>query len=184
MAYGFAKQSGGYLQISSTDGTGTDVELWLPRADRVHVSAPARAEAAMEPDPSRAAARVLVVDDSKTLRSLTAMQLTQEGFDVRTASSGAEAIALIGEQPEAFDVLLTDYAMPLMSGLELVAAARQYRASFPAVIITGYAEVEAMRNRPDDVIVVPKPFTLAHLLTALESSLGSGQRASSGQVNT
>ena len=177
MAYGFAKQSGGSLQISSTDGAGTDVELWLPKADSFkQVPALDQPERGMSKPSGRSAARVLVVDDSQTLRSLTAMQLSEEGFKVATASSGVEAIEMINQDPNAYDVLLTDYAMPLMSGLDLVAAARRHRARFPAVIITGYADVEAMKSRPNDVVVVAKPFTLANLLNALENSLSSTQR--------
>jgi CheY-like chemotaxis protein len=120
---------------------------------------------------SRGSARVLLVDDSYTLRSLTEMQLAEGGFIVSSASSGVEAIALIGRDPDAFDVLLTDYAMPLMSGLELVEAARKHRPDFPAVIVTGYAELDAMKARPPDVRVLSKPFSTTALLEALELSL-------------
>jgi signal transduction histidine kinase len=172
MAYGFAKQSGGFLQVRSTPGAGTDVELWLPRAQpREQVSAPV--EPVFDLVGDRTLGRILVVDDSRTLLSLTAMQLTEEGFDVRTASSGAEAMTIIDQDPQAFDLLLTDYAMPLMTGLELIAAARLRRPDFPAVVITGYAEVEAMNNRPENVTVVAKPFTISNLLSALESSISS-----------
>lgn len=185
MAYGFAKQSAGSLQINSTDGSGTDVELWLPRAERqreVPTSADAKVTSFGPVSGSRA--RVLVVDDSRTLRSLTAIQLTEEGFIVDTASSGVEAVAMIGQNPDGYDILLTDYAMPQMSGLELVSAARQYRPNFAAVIITGYAEVEAMNTRPSDVVVVAKPFSIDDLLAALENSLAaSHQRAAALQGN-
>lgn len=177
MAYGFARQSGGSLQIRSTDGVGTDVEMWLPKAEpRKDFAAPVRPELALRQTGDGAVARVLVVDDSETLRSLTAMQLIAEGFEVKTTSSGVEAIAMIGQDPDAFDILLTDYAMPVMSGLDLIAAARRHRPEFPAVIITGYADVEAIRNRPDGVIIVAKPFTLASLLNALDSSLTSSRQ--------
>lgn len=172
MAYGFAKQSGGLLQISSTVGAGTSVELWLPRAASTE-PATAPSEPAIAQGTSRKVARVLLVDDSQTLRNLTGMQLTEEGYQVQSAASGVEALTLIEQNPDAFDVLLTDYAMPLMTGLDLIAAARRQRTSLPAVVITGYAEVEAMKNRPDNVIVVAKPFTMASLILALESSLSS-----------
>jgi signal transduction histidine kinase len=172
MAYGFAKQSGGLLQISSTVGAGTSVELWLPKAESTQ-PATAPSEPAIAQGTGRKVARVLLVDDSQTLRNLTAMQLIEEGYQVQSAASGVEALALIEQNPDAFDVLLTDYAMPLMTGLDLIAAARRQRTSLPAVVITGYAEVEAMKNRPDNVIVVAKPFTMASLIMALEISLSS-----------
>ena len=178
MAYGFARQSGGTLKIRSTEGIGTEVELWLPRAEVIHEEPNRPAEEQGLAQASSSSARVLLVDDSQTLRRLTAMQLSEAGFGVETASSGVEALALIRENPDAFDVLVTDFAMPTMSGLELVFAAREHRRNFPAVIITGYADIDAMKNRPPDVPVVPKPFTTAKLVTTLESALGeSGQEA-------
>lgn len=176
MAYGFARQSGGTLHISSTEGAGTEVELWLPRATAQKDIA---AEAEMQPQPAPTAAssaRILLVDDSQTLRRLTAMQLAEEGFRVETASSGPEALDIIRSDAEGFDLLLTDYAMPTMSGLELVHAVRQSLVGFPAVIITGYADIEAMKNRPADVIVVPKPFTTAKLVSAVEGSIAADQQ--------
>jgi hypothetical protein len=117
MAYGFARQSGGTLRIRSLAGQGTDVELWLPRSEALPDAAPV---AAVEPQPSaqRGTAHVLLVDDSQTLRSLTEMQLAEHGYVVTSVSSGVEAIAMIGQAPAKFDLLLTDYAMPMMSGLE------------------------------------------------------------------
>jgi CheY-like chemotaxis protein len=99
------------------------------------------------------------------------MQLAEGGYLVSGASSGVEAVAMIGQDPHRFDVLLTDYAMPMMSGLELVEAARRHRPDLPAVIMTGYAQLEAMNARPSNVAVVSKPFTAAILGDAINRSL-------------
>lgn len=176
MAYGFARQSGGTLRIRSQAGEGTDVELWLPRSEAGPATSPI-----MAPDPEplapRGLTRVLLVDDSQTLRSLTEMQLAEHGYVVTSVSSGVEAIAMIGLAPERFEVLLTDYAMPMMSGLELIEAARQHRPDFPAVVMTGYAQLEAMKARPADVAVVSKPFTHVALVDAIEKSITRVQQA-------
>ncbi len=171
MAYGFAQQSGGTLRISSTPGKGTQIEVWLPRnrqaarqSDTVDHLTPATGETDLE-------AHILLVDDSQTLRSLTEMQLIESGFRVTAAASGIEAIAMIGEDPSKFDLLLTDYAMPMMSGLELVEGARRHRPDMPAIIMTGYAQLEAMNSRPSDVSIVSKPFTMQLLAEAIEQSL-------------
>jgi signal transduction histidine kinase len=173
MAYGFARQSGGTLLIRSAPGKGTDVELWIPRAkpETPAATLPVHRTTTPRRGDAHRTAHVLLVDDSQTLRNLTAMQLEEAGFTISSVASGVEAISIIGKDPTRFDVLLTDYAMPMMSGLELVAAARRHRPEFPAVIVTGFAEVEAMKSRPDNVTVVPKPFTAAALVEALESTL-------------
>jgi signal transduction histidine kinase len=179
MAYGFARQSGGTLLISSSEGVGTNVQLWLPRAKPDLRPGPVSVGSAVAAphDVARRQAHVLLVDDSQTLRKLTSMQLEEAGYTTFSVSSGVEAIAVIGEDPGRFDVLLTDYAMPMMSGLELVAAARQHRPEFPAVIVTGFAELEAMRSRPENVAVIPKPFTAAALVEVLESAMQSARVA-------
>jgi signal transduction histidine kinase len=177
MAYGFAKQSAGSLQIRSTTGSGTEVDLWLPRAQEdARVQAHANVDGGLSRAVESGGARVLLVDDSDTLRRLTAMQLTDAGFVVKTAPSGADAIALIRQDPNGVDVLLTDYAMPMMTGVELISAARQYRSNLPAVIITGYAELDAIKSRPQDVAVLAKPFTIDGLLDALGTSLGRSEQ--------
>jgi signal transduction histidine kinase/DNA-binding response OmpR family regulator len=176
MAYGFARQSDGTLRIDSSPGKGTDVELWLPRCDLTAAADTATPHEQPPPAAGRLV-HILLVDDSQTLRNLTEMQLAESGYAVTSASSGVEAIAMIGQDPMKFDILLTDYAMPMMSGLELVDAARKHRADFPAVIMTGYAQLEAMNSRPQDVTVVSKPFSGVALVDTIERSLKDrGQR--------
>jgi CheY-like chemotaxis protein len=129
-----------------------------PREEDLEVSSPA--------------AHILLVDDSQTLRNLTEMQLIESGYAVTSAASGVEAVALIGQNPGKYDLLLTDYAMPMMSGLELVEAARRQHPLLPAVIVTGYADLEAIVARPADVSIVAKPFTVADLTAAISSRVG------------
>jgi signal transduction histidine kinase/two-component SAPR family response regulator len=172
MAYGFAKQSGGTLCITSEPGRGTDVELWLPRNRAPVQAAPQHAcdeVASCEQGRSR---HVLLVDDSPTLRHMTAVQLRDRGFEVTSASSGVEAIAMIEQDPDRYDVLLTDYAMPMMSGLDLIKAARRKRSGFPAILITGYAEIEALEARPADVALVTKPCSADSLSRVIAQTLG------------
>jgi CheY-like chemotaxis protein len=69
-----------------------------------------------------------------------------------------------------WDLLVTDYAMPHQSGTQLVAAVRKLRPELPALIITGYAENEAIGERPDDVAILAKPFSLedlAHMIAVV-----------------
>jgi signal transduction histidine kinase/DNA-binding response OmpR family regulator len=172
MAYGFAQQSGGTLQISSVAGEGTQIAMWLPRSESPVAPAPRDDKIAVTGG-GGISAHILLVDDSQTLRDLTEMHLIENGFSVTGAASGIEAIAMIGLDPEQFDLLLTDYAMPMMSGLELVEAARRHRPTMPAIIMTGYAQLEAINARPTDVAVVPKPFTAAALTDAITQSLRS-----------
>ena len=74
---------------------------------------------------------VLLVDDSKELREMTAISLRELGFEVTVASGGADALALIEKEPDKFDIIVTDFAMPLVSGVDVIRYARNLRSGWP-----------------------------------------------------
>lgn len=166
--YGFMKQSGGALRIDSVVGRGTAMELWLPRSIEQPPSAVA------EPDVEQILVNagkerpsILLIDDSNALRQLTAESLRQRGFAVTCAAGGAEALAVIERTPNDFDVIVTDYAMPLVSGVDVIRFARNLRSDWPAVIITGYAEANAIADRPSNVPLLGKPFREKDLIESI-----------------
>ncbi|MDV3457139.1 response regulator [Sphingomonas sp. HF-S4] len=166
MVYGFAQQSGGEVRVDSELGKGTCVEVWLPRAPDSAVEmvlgiADAAAEAPV------AAIRILLVDDHDGVRATTAALLEDLGHTVRHVTEGAHALELFRRDPGAFDLLITDYAMPRMSGAELVRQVRGEAADFPALIITGYAQADLNASESPDVRFLAKPFTAEQLKTAL-----------------
>jgi CheY-like chemotaxis protein len=171
-AYGFARQSGGTLRIDSAQGHGTSVEIWLPQATGAGELEESATESVTHHDLEKTAAgtaTILLVDDSASLRNLTELDLADAGFEVVSAAGGAEALSMIEREPERFDVIVTDFAMPLMSGVEVIQYARNMRPSWPAVIITGYAEGEGIAKRPADVPLLTKPFSRQALLQAIAS---------------
>lgn len=171
-SYGFAKQSSGTLRIESTVGEGTDVEIWLPRSKEQALPAgPARSRAESRLQRVPANVTILLIDDNSSLRGMAEMQLVEEGYEVISVASGAEALAVIERESRRPDVIVTDFAMPLISGLEVIRLARNLRANWPAVIITGHADAEALADRPPDVPLVTKPFTIDALIGAISSVL-------------
>ncbi|TPI85312.1 response regulator [Mesorhizobium sp. B2-8-9] len=167
--YGFMKQSGGALRIDSLVGRGTSMELWLPRSaeqpsDNV---ADLDGERVLVETAGKAFPSLLLIDDSSGLRQLTAESLRQHGFTVTCAAGGAEALAIIERTPHEFDVIVTDFAMPLVSGIEVIRFARNLRSDWPAVMITGYADADAISNRPSDVPLVNKPFREKDLIESI-----------------
>jgi signal transduction histidine kinase/CheY-like chemotaxis protein len=176
---GFAQQSGGALQVYSEVGSGTVVEVWLPRCpSNVEEFTPTTTK---EIEPQEATGQsILLVDDAVGLRDLTRMHLADAGYEVTCAASGTEALELINGGSGRFDIIVTDYAMPSMSGLELINTARQMRADWPAVIISGYANIEHVAKRPSDVPLLTKPFTRAALLQALRTVYGQRQTSVQG----
>jgi PAS domain S-box-containing protein len=167
MVYGFAKQSGGAFRLRSELGKGTTAELWLPRAPQSDAVPDLDAIEEARDGPTRKL-RILLVDDHPEVRSTTAALLVDNGHAVTEAANGAEALDIVRRRECDFDVMVSDYAMPHLSGAEFLREARELCPAVPALIITGYAEAEAVRDRPDGVEILLKPFTPQKLEAALE----------------
>ncbi len=176
MVYGFAKQSNGAFLIDSELGRGTTAELWLPRA-----SAAARQRRATPAEPRRRAKtpslRILLVDDHSEVRSATAALLEDSGHRVFQAADGAKAISVLEANDCDCNLLITDYAMPHVSGTECIRKAREHCPDLPALIITGYAEADAISDPLDGVEILLKPFTPAALEGAIARMVGAATLA-------
>jgi signal transduction histidine kinase len=138
MVQGVAAQSGGAMRITSTPGDGTTVELWLPLSDTASV-----ADAAPEAALFRAgggSCRVMVVDDDPLVVASTAAMLEDVGHIVAEALSGARALDMLRLGTKV-DVVVTDHAMPGMSGSELARQIRLQWPDLPVILATGYAEL-------------------------------------------
>jgi PAS domain S-box-containing protein len=162
MAHGLAAQSGGGLDIVSTPGIGTIVELWLPLSVELldpKNDAPTTRPAAI------ARGSALLVDDEDLVRMSTADMLADLGYDVIEASSAEEALRLIeaGAMP---DILVTDHLMPGMSGDDLARRLRASRPTLPVLIVSGYAEAGGIAL---DLPRLTKPFRNAELAERLAS---------------
>jgi PAS domain S-box-containing protein len=166
MVYGFARQSGGEVRVDSELGHGTCVEIWLPRAPDV-ASGTVLEVIELPADGSAATLAILLVDDHDGVRATTAALLEDLGHRVQHVTDGAQALELFRQDPAAFDLLITDYAMPRMSGAELVRQIRGERADFPALIITGYAQTDLNASESSELRFLAKPFTPEQLMAAL-----------------
>jgi CheY-like chemotaxis protein len=166
MVYGFARQSNGAFRIDSALGEGTTAELWLPRAPQNAGREAAAAPEQRRTDSSRKL-RILLVDDHAEVRSTTAAVLADLGHVVTEAANGAEALELLEHDRCRCDLIITDYAMPHLSGTDFLRSARELCPDVPALIITGYADTDAIGDRPEDVDILLKPFTPSALEGAL-----------------
>jgi PAS domain S-box-containing protein len=166
MVYGFAKQSDGLFRIESELGEGTLAELWLPRAPASEQPAAGSAAVACKPKATRKL-KVMLVDDHPEVRSTTAALLTDLGHRVVEAANGREALSALENDDCQCDLLITDYAMPHLSGTEFLREARKLCPNVPALIITGYAEPGAISDPPEGVEILLKPFTPPALEAAM-----------------
>ena len=181
MVYGFAKQSGGAFKMKSSVGMGTQAEIWLPRAPET-ISGPAELSEGPRAASFTKSLRVLLVDDHEAVRATTAALLADLGHSIIEASDGPEVLARLKMSPDCCDLLITDYAMPHVSGAEVIRQGRELRPGLPAVIITGYADTQSIGRRPPNVVVVSKPFTPEQLNAAITAALSGELVASASEV--
>jgi DNA-binding NtrC family response regulator len=115
--------------------------------------------------------KILVVDDEDALRTVLSSELSSEGYDVRTAGDGDEAIS--GLQKEAFDLVLLDIRMPRMNGFEVLKYVKEKHPKTKVVMLTGFADlknaIESKKLGAEDF--VSKPYDLVDLLTTIERVL-------------
>ena len=165
--YGIAQQSGGTVRLSSVEGQGSTVEIWLPAAEAT-LPAPEDAFAAdaRADGPHK---RILVVDDDADVRRFIVDCLQSLGYSVDEAAEGRSALRRLEETPP--DLLIVDYAMPGMTGVDVVMEARASAPALPIIMATGYADMEAVDRVMPPENLLRKPFRLAELATAVRSAL-------------
>ncbi|HUD62687.1 MAG TPA: response regulator [Acetobacteraceae bacterium] len=182
MVHGLAAQSGGAMRMKSQRGEGTTVELWLP-VSRDVVAAEASTLRTQFGGTMRPC-RVLVVDDDPLVTASTAAMLEDLGHSVIEALSGPRALDMLRLGANV-DVVITDHAMPGMTGTELARQIRQVWPRLPIILATGYAELP---NGEDPGLPrLGKPYVQSELesqiakvvteMTAEVISLGTARRA-------
>jgi CheY-like chemotaxis protein/two-component sensor histidine kinase len=167
MVHGLAEQCGGQFELRSAVGEGTTAVLWLPVADEETKETVAEDPASL-PAPS-VARRILAVDDDALILLNTVMMLEDQGHTVFHATSGQSALEIL--EGEDIDLLLTDYAMPRMTGRELTAQALARWPTLKVVIVSGYADLPA-----GEQLGAPrlgKPFSETELAAVIDRVCGS-----------
>ncbi|MBZ9648933.1 PAS domain S-box protein [Sphingobium sp. 3R8] len=171
MVHGFAQQCGGSLTIASEPGVGTSVSLWLPMA-QADAEAQHIAMVVEELHDPNMPLVILAVDDDDLVLTNTAGMLEDLGHTVFQASSGADALRVLAGG--SVDLVVTDHAMPGMTGAQLADAIEQMQPGLPVVIITGFAELPPHATHR---LRLDKPFRQAELArtvaTAMRTALAS-----------
>jgi signal transduction histidine kinase len=164
MVYGIVERHRGKLEIESTPDKGTTFIIRLPSA-----AAEETKTVASFHQKNDQPLNVLVVDDEARVREVISAFLRAEGHVVTTASSGQEGIEQFRTVP--FDMVVTDRAMPEMSGDQMASLVKKMRPEIPIVLLTGFgALIEVTGSQPKDVdVVLSKPVTLAALRKTIDS---------------
>ena len=173
-AYGFARQSGGSVRIESKLGEGTSVILMLPRSTKPVSETP---RPALDTGPTRLATRfdgcVLLVEDDDEVAALVTEMLHQIGFDVTRAASAEGGLGALANGRK-IDVVFSDIMMPgPMNGVDLAREIHERRPDLPVLLTSGFAEANRRAAEKVGVSVLPKPYGLEDLASAIRETMGN-----------
>jgi PAS domain S-box-containing protein len=157
VAYSTVNKAGGTLSLESTPLKGTEVHILLPIS-----SPPSVKKGVTRPRtrPSTMQKSVLLVEDDDSVRFVLETMLQKLNCDVSAVSSGKEALDLFDKK--TFNVVLADWSMPTMNGIELARRLREVKADLPIVIITGWTDEESLGELKKQGIerIIKKPFVM------------------------
>ncbi|WP_309601415.1 ATP-binding protein [Sphingomonas sp.] len=162
-----ARQSGGHVEIDSTLGQGTIVRMILPAAAAaaVSVSVPAAGRGRNLPG----ALKLLIVDDNADVRETLVQMVESDGHRVESVADGRTALAALSNRKP--DLLLADFAMPGLSGADVIARANEIHPGLPCLLITGYWDSESLAVSGVTCPILRKPFTHDALRDAMAAAL-------------
>ncbi|WP_395714669.1 PAS domain S-box protein [Reyranella sp.] len=169
MVHGMAEQLGGQLTLESAPGAGTTATIWLPILEQRQPLPPMREVPPTSPQPLLPLS-ILSVDDDPQVLLNTAAMLEDLGHRVATASSARQALEKLAEGEE-FDLVITDHAMPTMTGAQLVEEIRRHWPDLPVLLATAFVDLPL--GLAADVPKIAKPYfqhQLAHAVAAVMPS--------------
>ena len=164
-AFGFAKQSGGDIEVASSPGTGATFVIYLPQAASPADGAPLVA-ANGDPETIGGGQRVLVVEDNEDVGRFSTAMLEDLGYTIRWVANAKDALAAISEDEFAFDLVFSDVIMPGMNGVELAILIRERFPGLPVVLTSGYSDVLA-ENADRGFELIQKPYSVEALSRTL-----------------
>ncbi len=172
MVYGFVKQSGGHVDVSSVLGGGTSMKIYLPRVDHVdapvdETSGPAGSFAGVE--------TILLVEDEVSLRQLIIHHLQHLGYKVIEATEASDAISLSDSYKDTIHLLMTDVVMPHINGRALAEILEKKRPDMRVLYMSGYTGkvLDASGELAEGSFFIAKPFTRNELSQKLKEALTS-----------
>jgi PAS domain S-box-containing protein len=177
--YGFAKQSGGEVQVDSTPGRGSTFTLYLPWAS----AAVAEPEPGVpEPLLTGHGTRVLVVEDNVEVGALATQTLAELGYVTAWVVDARQALAELDRTPDAFDVVFSDVVMPGMNGIELAREIERRHPDVPVVLTSGYSDA-LVHGGSSGFELLQKPYSFDQLSLALRKEAVKRHRRRSGAAS-
>ena len=167
--YGIVRQSGGFIDLDTEVGRGTAFHIYFPVSSP---EAPVAAKPERAAPPARGDETVLLVEDDPAVRSMLAAALFRQGYSVREAGEGEEALRLFERKPSDVQLIVTDIVMPGMSGHDLAERVRAIAPGTRVLFMSGHIDApEPADPSRDDPPFLYKPFTMAELAAKVREVL-------------
>lgn len=169
VVHGIVMEYGGAIAVRSLVGSGTTIDVYLPRYDGDGAAEASQCEPTITGNE-----RVLLVDDEAPLVEVAQQMLERLGYQVVAVGSALEALQAFRSRPDDFDVVITDQAMPRMSGMDLAKNLRSIRQDIPVVVASGYSETVTTESVMKQGLsgYVGKPYSSHDLGLAIRRALG------------
>jgi two-component system NtrC family sensor kinase len=181
MVYSIMQRLGGRLELRSSPGRGTRVDLWFPLSGE-----PAAPSPVLPADPARdrsAGARILLVEDEHAVRVATERTLLRLGYTVTSVASARAALQALEEDP-ALELVVTDVMMPGGTGIDLLREARKRGVDLPFLFVSGYAmeSLEGILESDSSTAMLTKPWTVEELQDGVRSMTRQPEGRGGSQV--
>lgn len=171
--YGLVEQSGGSVSLDTAEGVGTTVTLRFPAAGPPCDEELASPSAAQD-DTAHGQEHILVIEDDDGVRRFIVECLQTLGYAVSATATGQEGLEQIRAKPP--ELLIVDYAMPGMNGVDVINQSRAMAPDLPIILATGYADMEAVHRVVDPSQVLRKPFQIGELEVAVRRALAQSAK--------
>ena len=178
VVHGIVTAHDGAIAVHSTPGDGSRFDLYLPQLPPPALAPSAEHDAVLVPQGQ--GERLLYVDDDPVMVTLADALLARAGYAVRCFGDARAAVAAVQAQPMAFDLVITDYNMPELSGLDVVLAMRAVRPALPVIISSGYLseDIRAAALQAGVLHLLQKEYTSEQLVPLVQQVLAEAAAAS------
>ena len=168
VVHGIVMEHGGHIEVESREGHGSRITVGFPCGD------PPATEPAPSPAQTGKEGRgetILIVEDSHQVRAIMATALESAGYQVLRAADGREGVEMFKAHESSVRLAILDLDLPKLSGTASLGKIRQIQPDLPAIMISGLRDVDPDSGRPDNVILLHKPFPMAELAALVSRTL-------------
>lgn len=171
MVYGLVKQHGGYIDVKSGIGQGTQFTVYLPAAEVSVVE-----ESRKEKDMATGAGTILLVEDDNGMRQVTEKLLQVAGYEVIAVRNGEDGLNELRGRGRQIGLMIIDLVLPKMDGYEFFLESKRIRDNIGVVFVSGYGNDVLLEKgiRKDEIPLLPKPFSSGDLLELVKQKMGKG----------